>query len=106
MTYTEANERLRRRTSLRLPGRYTTLVRLDDGGIAVHLVATNVVTFRPCGRVILNSGGWRTVTTKERISRYSGMYVRQRDGDWTVHTGTHIYSFTDGMVLKDEEMIR
>lgn len=38
--------------------------------IGVRLHNTYVVTFHRSGAVSLDSGGWRTVTTKERINRY------------------------------------
>lgn len=101
MTYTEANERLGRRQSLRLPGRYTTLVRRGRG-IAVHLVGTDVVTFRPCGRVILSSGRWRTKLTRERINHYSGIYVVNERGVWYADD----HPFSDGMIFKDGEVVR
>lgn len=101
MTYTEAHARLGRRTSLRLPGRYTHLVRCNDGGIAIHLVTTNVVTFRPCGRVILNSGGWLTMLTRDRINRYSGIRVRSVRGEWYADD----HPFSDGMVFKAGKVV-
>jgi len=48
----------------------TTLERLDSERIGVRLHATVVVTFYRSGAVVLDSGGWQTVTTKERINRY------------------------------------
>lgn len=102
MTYTEANEKLGTRQSLWLPGRRNTKLERLDGGIVIRLHRTNVVTFRPCGRVILNSGGWRTVTTKERINRYSGIHVWSERGVWYADD----HPFSDGMIFKDGEVVR
>jgi hypothetical protein len=41
-----------------------------DGTIGVLLHNTHVVTFSPDGKVTLNTDGWRTVTTKDRINDY------------------------------------
>jgi hypothetical protein len=41
-----------------------------DDEIAVRLHNTDVVTFRRDGAITLNTGGWFTVTTKERINRF------------------------------------
>jgi hypothetical protein len=38
---------------------------------AVRLHDTDVVTLHPDGSYTLDSGGWRTVTTKDRINRYA-----------------------------------
>ena len=53
---------------------------------------------------ILNSGGWRTATTKRRINQASsqfnlGFTIYQRSGDWFVRIGADIKPFSDGMVL-------
>jgi hypothetical protein len=104
MIYTEAARRLRGRRSLRMPGRYTTLVQREHGIIALHVVATNVVTWRPCGAVELNSGGWRTVMTKNRINDYApGVKVWQYRGIWSIELRGVDGSerrFTDGMRYK------
>ena len=49
----------------------TYLERRDNGAIAVKLHATDVLTLFPDGRVLFDTGGWRTVTTKERINRFA-----------------------------------
>lgn len=38
---------------------------------AIRLHNTDVVTYLPGGQIILNSGGWPTVTTQDRISSFS-----------------------------------
>jgi hypothetical protein len=57
------------------------------GPIAVRLHQTDVVTAYCDGSVVLNSGGWRTVTTKDRIGRYLPGYS-DPDG-WRVHCNVH-----------------
>jgi len=51
---------------------------------AVRLHSTNVVTFHADGRVVLDSGGWLTVTTKARLNDYipSGWRVYADRGVW------------------------
>src|SRR2546422_4829254 len=51
----------------------TYLKRRDWGrtkAIAVQLHATDVITFFEDGQIEVNTGGWDTVTTRDRISRY------------------------------------
>lgn len=67
-TYAEAREALNGRESRKV-AHNTTLVDLGDDGIGLRLHATYVVMFRTDGSLVLNTGGWWTVTTKDRINR-------------------------------------
>lgn len=68
MTYEEAKEMLKGRNSKKI-GNNTYLVYLENR-IVIRLHNTNVVTFYEDGRTLLNSGGWKTVTTKDRMNKY------------------------------------
>lgn len=65
-------------------------------GILYH--HTIVVAFSSNGRVVLNSGGWRTVTTKERLDN-SGIRVYSVKGKWFVMAGEPI-GYTPERVTK------
>ena len=67
----------------------TRLVRVDGDTLAVRHQTTNVVTFRRGGLTTLNSGGWQTYTTKDRINRFSPAHVYQINHVWyvTSHRG-------------------
>lgn len=78
----------------------------DPFYFAVRLHSTDVVTFHRDGRIVLNSGGWQTVTTKERMNRYlpAPYGVFQKKHVWYVwnrQTGTKTKYF-DGITLKFE----
>jgi hypothetical protein len=61
------------------------LIRPVDGHtIAVRYHSTDVVTFRPDGTIVLDSGGYQTVTTKQRINNYTRAHVWQDKGIWYV----------------------
>jgi len=80
----------------------TTLRRTErpgSGPIAVRLYSTDVVTFLENGDIILNAGGYRTTTTKDRINRVLplGWRVYSKDWDWYVHTPAGVFEFYDGM---------
>jgi hypothetical protein len=80
-----------------------------DGTQAIRLHHTDVVTFEPNGDVVLNSGGWKTVTTKERINRYlrarlhQSLSVYSERGRWWIlderRDGDVRIPFVDGVVL-------
>ena len=97
----------------------TTIRRVDSDTIAIRLHNTDVVTFHdglPSGHgsgwigwTVLNSGGWQTVTTKERINRYlpEGWKLSQHDWNWTIswpddgkyERDEYILDFVDGLKI-------
>ncbi len=54
--------------------------------IGIQLHATVIVVFHESGATVLDSGGWQTVTTKERMNRYlaPGLCVYQEKRVWYV----------------------
>ncbi len=77
-SYFAAQSRLGRRDERKVANN-TRLVRRADDRIAVRLHSTDVVTFYADGSTRLSSGGWQTVTTRDRINRCL-------DGGWSVGT--------------------
>jgi hypothetical protein len=49
---------------------------------AVRLHRTDVVTYHPDGSWTVNAGGWQTVTTADRINRYSPISMRSNGGTY------------------------
>ena len=85
LTYDQAMDILRTaRTPAKKLGNNTYLRRVSDTTIAVVLHTTEVVRIHDDGTYTLNSGGWRTVTTKDRLNAYSPASVSQRNHDWYV----------------------
>lgn len=78
------------------------------GGFAVQYHATDIVIARPDGTITLNSGGWRTPTTKERINRYlpTGYTLIQDKHTWYIKqpNGADVL-FQDGITLQPTEDI-
>ena len=66
-------------------GNNTFEVTYKDGCRAIRLHRTDVVTFRPDGSFFINTGGWLTRTTKDRINKYCRtIQVWQEKGEWYV----------------------
>jgi hypothetical protein len=112
-TYQEAETYLGKKNSRKLNygKRQQAVERRPDGVLAVRMYETDVVTYFPDGRVQLSSGGWKTVTTKERINNHipTGNYVSQERGVWYLRiggwqTGTS-YVFADGMTIMPDGSI-
>lgn len=76
-----------------------------DGRKAYRLHDTDIVTYMPNGDIRLDTGGWDTVTTRERMCRYlpSGVQVWRRKGMSYVvdrNNGDSMIPLCDGMLLK------
>lgn len=69
---------------------------LEDSRVAVKLHETDVVIISGAGYWELNSGGWLTLTTKDRINKYSPAGITQRNGIWYMRDGSLFY---DGIVI-------
>lgn len=73
----------------------------EDGGYAVRLHSTDVVIFYQ-DRIVLDSGGWQTVTTKDRMNGFSPFMVYSDSGVWYVRTGSQDYPFADGITFHND----
>jgi len=104
MTYNDLNAKLQgRNKNSRKMGNNTYAVRNADGTLGIRLHNTQVVVFHEDGRVILDSGRWRTSTTKARINEFvpGPWRVFQKDFEWFLHNWTtgDVLAFTDRMEL-------
>jgi hypothetical protein len=100
MTYESAAAKLTGRCAAqRKIGNNTLLIRKDESTIVVKLHATEIITFKSDGRVIFNTGGWKTITTKARINEIaSGFSISQADGVWTIYADRSCSAyFADGI---------
>lgn len=86
MTHAEAVKLIRGKTNKtsRKLGNNTWGVIHDNGDVGIILHNTQVVTIHEDGTYMLYSGGWRTVTTKDRMNQYCPYRVTQRKGEWSV----------------------
>jgi len=60
----------------------TLKIEYNNGTTAIRLHNTDIVTFRTDDKIVLNSGGWRTSTTKDRINTFSPAKISQDKGLW------------------------
>ena len=84
-------------------GTHATTISRTDGKTVVTYHSTPVVTVDADGTVTLNSGGWRSHTTKTRMNQAArsldlGYHVFQRDFQWFVRrAGCGPVRYDDGM---------
>lgn len=78
--YDDLDERLTGRCRERRKVGNNTYAERRGDRIAIRLHSTDVVTFLPDGSIMLNTGGWYSVTTKDRMNSYlpGGVW----DADW------------------------
>lgn len=100
-SYEEARETLKGRDS-RTIANNTTLADLGDC-IGLRLHSTYVVRFFQDGRISLHTGGWHTVTTKDRLNRVArahGWSVYAKDRVWYIRRQRGAeYEFEDGFII-------
>jgi hypothetical protein len=97
MTYQEALDKLKGRPRRKLQN--NTYLETREHAIAIRLHATDVVTLHEDGTYTLDSGGWKSVTTKDRINAYTSVNLWQEKHVWYVGGREDRYLFVDGMRL-------
>lgn len=103
-TYAELDARLTGRCATRRKVANNTWAERRDDMIAIRLHSTDVATFAPDGTITLDSGGWLTATTKDRIhdALPGGWRVWQERGRWYVSGNGHTYAYADGMTVNPD----
>lgn len=86
----------------RITGRATN-IQTTNGNTVIRYHATDVVSFN-AKEIVLNSGRWRTATTKTRMNQASNQFdlgytVTQKDFSWFVYYQDKVMDFQDGMVI-------
>jgi hypothetical protein len=110
MDYAKADALLQGRCKARRKVANNTYLRREaEGIIALRLHDTDVLTFIKADdaypeRVKYDTGGWRTVTTKDRINRFgpAGVYVSSNRGIWYATGEASVVVFNEGMIWDGE----
>lgn len=101
MTHAEAINMVRgkRNANRRKVGNNTYAEILHDNSVGIMLHSTYVVKIHPDNTYTLQTGGWQTSTTKDRINQYSPVRVHQHKYEWYVTINGKEYPFMEGMVV-------
>lgn len=76
----------------------------SKGEIVIRLHNTDIITYKKNGSVVLNTDGWQTPTTKERLNRYMSerhIRIEQKNHKWTVNG----VPFVDGIEIRKDGTI-
>jgi hypothetical protein len=78
----------------------------NSNDVAVHLHQTDIITFKPDGAIILDTGGWESKLTKDRMNEYLDHHrVGSERGVWTISSGGIDYFFENDMVINPDGTI-
>jgi hypothetical protein len=99
MDYKSANDQLQGRNSQSRKLANNTYLQRRGDDIVVMLHVTDIVIFKPDGTIVLDSGGWRTPTTKERMNDHVSVRIYQAQGVWYVSKNGKSVVFQDKMVI-------
>lgn len=89
-------------TRAKIIARNTFKFTAPNGDTVIRLHQTDVVRITPKGKTILNSGGWRTSTTKDRMGYAPGVRLWAKQGSWYVGNGEGpAVPYYDGITLPD-----
>jgi hypothetical protein len=74
----------------------------SDGSIGVRFHNTRILTFHPEGSFTVNTGGYRSVTTKQRLNALlpSGYRIFSERYTWKISTPEGTFQFEDGDTWK------
>lgn len=102
MNYKNAIELLNGKNRKKLE--FQTYLEKRGENVAVLLHETDVILFYPDDKIVLNSGGWKTKMTKDRINNYSPVSISQKNGIWyVIHNGKEVI-FKDGITIDGEKI--
>jgi len=84
-------------------GSHKTTVSTNNGTTRVKYHNTDVVSFDQ-DKITLDTGGWKTVTTKTRMNQTSNQFnlgyrVYQRNFEWFVDYKDQTYKLTNGVLI-------
>ena len=106
-TYTDFNDLvdfLKGKESRKI-GNNTFVERISDFEIGVRYHRTMIVKMDPTGVLTISTGGWETVTTKDRLNQFlrcRGVSIFQKKGNWYINGTNETLPYQDGMqVLSD-----
>ena len=78
----------------------TRIIRLDEHSIGLKLHDTVIVIYSDNGTIQLNTDGWQTVTTRERMNRWQNKFsIHQTQFIWYITYQNETYLFEDNMYL-------
>lgn len=86
--------------SQKVVGHNTTAERISEFEIGIKYHNTYIIKIDPTDIITVNSGGWDTKTTKERLNQFlscRNVHISQKKFKWTIHGINDSLEYIDGM---------
>ena len=83
-------------------GHNTTVERLGEFEVGIKYHSTFIIRIDATDFITLNTGGWETSTTKERLNQFlrcRNVYIQQKKGDWIIHGPNDTLPYVNGMQI-------
>ena len=83
-------------------GNNTIVHRLDDDTVAVKYHRTNILKINSNNVVTISTGGWETITTKDRLNQFlgcRGFSIFQKKGTWYIRGNDKTFEYEDGIKI-------
>lgn len=78
----------------------------EVGFRVIRFHTTDILIFNIDGSIIFNTGGWPTVTTKDRMNSFQSLgYITQHKFLWWIQTAHGCLPFTDRMTVNPDGTI-
>ena len=77
----------------------TIVHRVDDYEIAIKHYRTNILVVDATNIVTINTNGWKTKTTKDRLNQFLNCMrvgIAQKKGEWFIHGSNGSFPYEDG----------
>ena len=100
MNYAQAKDLLGTKSLKKID--HNTQLRMEAGNAVICLWGTDVISISPDNIFTLNAGGYETVTTKDRLNKFSPARVYQDKGVWYIYERT---LFADGIRVNSDGMV-
>jgi hypothetical protein len=78
----------------------TYIERIDDYEIAIKHYRTNIMLVDVTNIITINTKGWRSKTTKDRLNQFlhcRGVQITQKKGEWYLHGSNGDFPYKDGV---------
>lgn len=90
-------------------GTHATTVRYENGATIVRYHQTDILKFNE-DKIILNTGGWNTTTTKKRLNQASAQFglnyhVYQKNYDWLVEYKGRVIIWIEPILILDRKEV-
>lgn len=86
----------------------TYVVKVDDNTVAIKHYRTNIITIDATNIMTLDTNGWRSTTSKDRLNQFincNRASINQKKGVWYIHGSNGSFEYEDGVEVHNNGYI-